>query len=299
MSEELLRQREAELRAQARELAAAGRLSEAAQRLDECVGLAEQLEDEELKESALCNRAYFAVVLGDGAKYVPFLREVLLRNGTAFVSWQAAYGLAYFYELSKEFRKSAFYAQIAIDRARNLGNRDWLADSLNQLGNARLASTSLAEATKSYRDALALETSDGSARGMFVANLGYAKLLAGEAVEGVRLLVRGLRLLRRARAQVGLLQAHLDLSHGFLELGRWRAALRHAATALREAQARGFDEETKSAFYLAGEAARLGGDVEQAEAYFQKLQTGFYPNQPYLSSLLMAVDVRRMVNLHA
>jgi len=299
VSEAVLRQREAGLRAQAKELAAAGRLAEAAERLEECVAIAEGLGDGELKESAQCNRAYFAVVLGEGSKYVPFLREVLLRNGNAFISWQAAYGLAYFYELTKEFRKSAFYAQIAIDRAQNLGNQDWLADSLNQLGNARLASTSLNDAAKSYRDALALETTDGSARGMFVANLGYARLLAGEALDGVRLLVRGLRLLRKNHAQVGMVQAHLDLSHGFLELGRWRAALRHAATALREAQARGFADETKSAFYLAGEAARLGGDVGQAEAYFQKLQAGFYPDQPYLSSLLMAVDMRHMVNLHA
>jgi tetratricopeptide (TPR) repeat protein len=296
---EVLRQREAALRAEAKELAAAGRLEEAAERLDQCVAIAEQVSDEALRESAACHRAYLAVILGDGAKYVPFLREVLLRNGGAVLSWQAAYGLAYFYELAKEFRKSAFYAQIAIDRARNLGNDDWLAGSLNQLANARLASSSLVDAARLYQDALALEASDGTVRGMLVANLGYARLLAGETLNGVRLLVQGLRILRRNRARVAMVQAHLDLSHGYLELGRWRAALRHAVMALREAQERGFAEEAKNAFYLAGEAARLGGDLDRAEEFFRSLQKAYYPAQPYLSNLLMAVDVRAMVNLHA
>ena len=58
-------------------------------------------------------------------------------------------------------------------------------------------------------------------------------------------------------------------------------------------------DAVKNAYFLLGEAANLRADVDTAHGYFERLQTEFFPDQPYLSSLLLSVDVRKLVNLHA
>ena len=58
-------------------------------------------------------------------------------------------------------------------------------------------------------------------------------------------------------------------------------------------------DSIKNALYLLGEAATLAGHQETARTYFARLQREFYPEAAYLPGFLLAVDVRKLINLHA
>ena len=55
----------------------------------------------------------------------------------------------------------------------------------------------------------------------------------------------------------------------------------------------------KNALYLLGEVAHLSDDVEAARGYFGRLHRDFFPDAGYLPEFLLAVDIRKLVNLHA
>lgn len=55
----------------------------------------------------------------------------------------------------------------------------------------------------------------------------------------------------------------------------------------------------KNVLYLLGEAANLQGDFDLARSYFLRLQRDYYPNADYLPDFLLAIDVRKLVNLKA
>jgi TolA-binding protein len=55
----------------------------------------------------------------------------------------------------------------------------------------------------------------------------------------------------------------------------------------------------KNALYLLGEVANLSEDVHTARRHFTRLHRDFYPEAGYLPEFLLAVDVRKLVNLHA
>jgi tetratricopeptide (TPR) repeat protein len=285
-------------RAEGAALSAAARYAEAASKYAQCEQWAAELADAGLQDEMFCNRAQAAIMIDHGAEFVPRLREILMSNRRADASWHAAYLIAYHYELEKSPKKAAFYARIAVERAATIQHSEWLAGSRNQLGNALLVGAAAADAEREYSAALAVCRQSSSVAGVVLNNLGYCKLLQGQLREGLRLLYRSLRLLRTTNPQYRI-QVHLDLSFGLLEVSKWRAALRHATRALREARSLAVDDQIKNALYLMGEAARQGGELATAEECFAALQEEFYPTQPYLSNLLMSVDVRSLVNLHA
>src|SRR5947208_224122 len=68
----------------------------------------------------------------------------------------AAYNIARHYELTKNYKKSLFYARIALDRARVLGRREWLASTHNLIGNTLLAESHIDPACHEYEEALEL-----------------------------------------------------------------------------------------------------------------------------------------------
>jgi len=70
-------------------------------------------------------------------------------------------------------------------------------------------------------------------------------------------------------------------------------------SALRMAEATGQVDAVKNALYLLGEAANLSGDGSLAREHFTRLQQEFFPDATYLPGFLLAVDVRKLINLHA
>jgi tetratricopeptide (TPR) repeat protein len=257
--------------------------------------------DERQRDYVTCACAAVAIQLGRGVQELPRLREILMRGADPNNCRLAAYHISLHYELVKSFKKSLFYARIALERAEALGRPDWLAASHNQIGNALLGESFVGQAYAEYERALGLMTDDEPTvwRAHVLMNLGYCNVLQERFRAGYTYLYRGLRMLRKLKAERYLAALLLDLCFAHLETGRYRYALRHATLALRLAEKTGHTEAVKNALFLIGEAANLSGDASGAREHFTRLHEDFFPRDKYLPGFLLAVDVRKMINLHA
>jgi tetratricopeptide (TPR) repeat protein len=287
-----------ELRSRGERAVRLGKLEEAETHFDQAVDWAREHGEPRQVDLGVCNRAAVAIELSHGEGELPRLREILLRNDP-YNCQLAAYNISRHYELTKNYKKSLFYARIALDRAQVLGRREWLAASHNLIGNTLLAESFIEKASDEYRKALELSPDLTAARGQILDNLGYCRILQGRYKEGYSLLYASLRLLRRHGARRQEISARLDLSFAHLETGRYRLSQRHAMTALDLAESLGESDSVKNALYLLGDVANLSGDIDTALAYFNRLHREFFPEAAYLPEFLLAVDIRKLVNLHA
>ncbi len=288
-----------ELNEQGRQAIDTGELETALDLYRRAAAIAEDIGLRRLQDLALCNVAAAAISLGAGDDQVPRMREVLLRSEDPANCRLAAYNIARFHELRKDFKKSLFYARLARDRSDLLGRVDWIASSHNQIGNALLADSLIDEACSHYETALSLYREPSIRRALMLDNLGYCRVLQSRLREGYTLFYESLAMLRRIGAERYQICPRLDLCFAHLESGRPRQAERHGRKALALAEANGSADEIKNALYLLGEAANLQGDDDQARGYFSRLQESYFPDQPYLPSFLMAIDVRKLINLKA
>ncbi|HEV8582644.1 MAG TPA: tetratricopeptide repeat protein [Thermoanaerobaculia bacterium] len=282
------------------EAAETGRLEEALGIFDELLAWARQRGTSELVDLAFCNRAAVAVVLGRGETELLLLRRILLKGEDPINCRLAAYNLARHYELTKNYKKATFYARIACERAERLGRMDWVASSRNLIGNVLLAESFVDQAAEEFEKALQLMPPETSVwRARILDNLGYCRVLQHRYPEGYSLLYDSLAVLRRRAAERYLISTHLDLCFAHLETGHYRHARRHGTSALRLAESMKEKDAMKNALYLLGECANLSGDVLAACSFFSRLQEEFFPEVSYLPGFLLAVDVRKLVNLHA
>jgi tetratricopeptide (TPR) repeat protein len=288
------------LKSQAQQAVDSGRLGDAAALIEQALEWAQENGTRLEIDHAICNRAAISIQLGGGEAELPRLREILLRGSDPNNCRLAAYHISVHYQYAKNFQKSLFYARIARDRAQILDVAEWLATSLNQVGNALLGASFVEEASREYEKALELMPRESLiGRGQILNNLGYCRVLQKRFREGYTCLYEALSIPRQLG--VGLFQVlpHLDLCFAHLETGRYAYAERHGRKALRLAEENEYSDAIKNALYLLGEVANLRGDVELAHSYFSRLQEDFFPGQTYLPSFLLAVDVRKLVNLHA
>lgn len=289
-----------ELRDLGEEAVQAGRLEEAEAFFDQALKLAEEHGEPWQIDLGTCNRAAVRIAMGRGESELSRLREILLRNANPHNCQLAAYNISRHYDLVKNYKKSLFYARIALERAETLGRRDWIASTHNRIGNVLLAESFVDEACQRYETALDLMPRDNSIwRAGILDNLGYCRVLQRRYPEGYRLLYESLRILRRYGSERYLVPPLLDLSFAHIETGRYGYAQRHATKALEIAEKTEQTDAVKNALYLLGEAANLSGDAQAAQGHFTKLQRGFFPAASYLPSFLMSVDIRKMINLHA
>jgi tetratricopeptide (TPR) repeat protein len=288
-----------DLVAQAHRAIVAGQLAEAEAVLEAALLRAREAGDRGEIDRAFCNRASLAIELGHGEGHIKELREILLRNSDHESCFLAAYGIARAYDFSKSYKKALFYARIARDRAEVLGRREWLASAYNQIGNLLVVESFFEEASREYEQALALVPADTEIRrALYEDNLGYCYIVKGRHTEGFRLLFKSYRTLRRlaVRHTIG---PRVSLCFAYLEVGRPERALKCGRPALEIAESEGQVEFIKNLLYLLGEAANLSGDVELARSYFSRLQREFYPGAGYLPDFLLAIDVRKLINLKA
>lgn len=277
-----------------------GRYEEAESYIQQAHAWACQHGDARQRDSTVCQRAAIAIQLGRGEKELPPLREILVRSKDLASARLAAYHISLHYELTKNYKKSLFYARIALDRARALGREEWVAISHNQLGNALLGQGAVDSARAEYEKAFALTSAEPTVRrAAILHNLGYCNILNESFTEGYRMLYESLRIFRRFEVEGPQVPPRLDLCFAHLETGRYRLALLQGARALRLAEKSGHQEGIKNALYLLGEAAQLSGDSDTAHEYFDRLREEFYPQASYLPAFLLSVDVRKLINLHA
>ncbi|HEV3454921.1 MAG TPA: hypothetical protein VHG32_00100 [Thermoanaerobaculia bacterium] len=276
-----------------------GHLEEAEEIIQRALAWAQGHGDLRRIDSVVCALAAVAIHLGRGDGELPRLREILLRNGDAANCRLAAYNISIHYQFAHNFKKSLFYARIACDRALQLGRKDWIAFSRNQLGNALLGESFIDQACREYEEAAALIPAPGVWRARILNNLGYCRVLQKRFAEGYSCLYESLRLLRRFSAERYQVLPRLDLCFAHLETGRYEHARRQGVAAFALAEKMGDADATKNALYLLGETANLSGDTTMASGYFTRLQRDYFPESPYLPGFLLAVDVRKLVNLHA
>jgi tetratricopeptide (TPR) repeat protein len=253
-----------------------------------------------LVDSVVCALAAVAIHLGNGDGELPHLREILLRSDDPSNCLMAAYYLSIHYEFARNFKKSLFYARIASDRSQQLpGRADWIAYTHNQLGNALLGESFVDQACREYEQAVRLATDNGAWRARALNNLGYCQVLLQQFDAGYACLYESLRMLRRLSAERFQIMPRLDLCFAHLETGRYLHAHHQGAAALELAEKLGDVDAIKNALYLLGEASNLMGKTGAAKSYFTRLQRDYFPESPFLPGFLLAVDVRKMVNLHA
>lgn len=288
-----------EFRERCYSLIEAGRLEEAEAIIRRALAAAQEQGDPRRIDGAICALAAVAIQLGHGDGELPRLREILMRSTDAGNCRLAAYNISLHYEFARNYKKSLFYARIAYDKALQLGRTDWLAYSRNQLGNALLGQSFIDEASLEYQAAVELIPAPGVWRAIILDNLGYCRVLQKRFAEGYAFLYESLRQLRRFSAERYRVLPHLDLCFAHLETGHYVHARRHGIAAFELAKRFGNAEALKNALYLLGETANLSGDTEIASGYFNRLQRDYFPDSPYLTGFLLAVDVRKLVNLHA
>lgn len=287
------------LRDQAIQAGQEGRWADALPLFESAWSWAGEHGDQELADRAFCNLSIARIELGHTDGCIARLGEILLRTRDLEGRWIATYNIARAYELEKNVEKGLLYARRARDQAGRLGRNDLLASSYNRIGNLLLIHSQWIDAAREYEAALeALDGRPGIALGKVLDNLGYCRVLAGRPEEAFHLLFRSWQILSRCRTPEPLLSLRLDLSFAYLEINRYGRAARHAAVALDLARHLGAQESIKNALYLLGESANLAGDVELARRHFSELQE-YYPNLPVVTDLLLAIDVRKLINLRA
>lgn len=289
------------LRSRARRALDAARFGEAEQLLEKAHQWAKQHGDEVLVDRAYCNLISARIAQGRWEGTMPALREILMRNTDPTNCRLAAYNIALIYEHRKEPKKGIFYARIAQSHAEHCSDMEatWPAAQHNQMGNFLVADSHFETALNEYRAALKADPEASAVRRAFVwQNMGYCYLVLGNHREGFEHLFRSLRVFRRQNVHRPIMQTHLDLCFGYLEVERPDRARQHGQAAFELAETLEDRECLKNSLYLLGEAETLNGRPDRARTYFDQLQE-YFPDTPFVSDFLLAFDIRKMINLRA
>ena len=297
------------LRDRGRELGNQGSYREAAAVYRRAAQVAAAAGEGDRADEALCGWATAETELGNGAKVMPDLRQILLGSAVDYNCWLASYTLARAHELEGQIKKALFYARLSLQHSGYIDRPGSTAGSRNLLGNLLIAEGREADADAEYRRALS-ESHDAPPAwtATVQVNLGYCVLTdafggnrfrQSRLREGLRLTYRSLRTLRREQAGPLLVWPHLDLCFAYLEMQRLKPARRHGRRALELAERYENWDVAKNCLYLLGQTAVQQGDTEAARLFFGELEQRFYPDRPGLTATLMSLDLRQVVNLRA
>jgi tetratricopeptide (TPR) repeat protein len=280
--------------------AKAGKLERAAKAFARAEAAGIECADERMEDRARVFRIAVEMEMGILAGQAATLQRVLLRSHEPEICFFAAYNTARCYDLERSYKKAAFYARQALRWAGPTGRADCEAMAHNMLGNLHLVECDFEASRSSYETSLSLMPArPGIERALVLDNLGYCHLVLGELKSGFTLLYQSLRMLSRLDADDLRPRPRLSLAFGYLEIGRFDYAARHARTALDEARLAGDETSIKNALYLLGQTYNLEGDEARARECFCELQRTFYPDNGAIPDFLLAIDVRRIIHLKA
>ena len=260
---------------------------------DEALGLCE---DDASNELIRIYKAFALVALDRTDGEVADLPSIVFRRRSPRHLFLAAYTLMYRFRLAQEFERASFYGRVALEAAEKVEGENWRPLILTELGNVAVFDSRFAEAIELYEEALTLLGNDekGAYRAAFVVqNLGYSKLLVDETATGIALIHQAIDAMKQHGAEGFVAESYIDLCLGYLDLGDLESALHYGEAGLEIATEH---RQIRNAHYLLGEVCHRTGDIAAATSHFQHLAT-FYPDFPHLTDLLLAIDLRKMVNL--
>lgn len=270
-----------------------------ANEIEEAIPLFDQAfamtDDETLRELITINKAGALITLEKNGPEVQKLPQIIMRRRNMRHLYLAAYNLQGKFEIERDFKRAAMYAKIALDAAEEAGEIGWKTQVLIALGNLCVFDSRIPEAIARYEEVLGLLEplpEHAFRRGAAMQNLGYCFLLESRPEEGIELIHRAIEQLIAAGAEGYLAESYIDLCHGYLETGELDLARQYGERGLAEAKE---TRQIRNAHYLLGEVAYKSGDTAAAEAHFEHLAT-HYPDFPHLKDLLLAIDLRAMVN---
>lgn len=279
------------------------------QALHEALDVSEQAVDwargageQECLDRAIANRIGFAILLDIDPGSARDLQAVLMRARRPKTRYLAAYNLSLLYSQREQLDRSLFYAKLAHDVARKIGDPIGQLSALTRKGTAEYDQCYFEQARETYKEASALLPREvGRLHVLVGANLGYCLLMLDRHLEAYRELIATRRMIRRVaipdlEARSGV---RFALCYAFIELDRSRLARKHGVIALEQGEALGDDKMIRMALYLLGEVEKKAGDYDRAFAYFERLQNTYFPEQTELAHLLMAVETHRLINLKA
>jgi tetratricopeptide (TPR) repeat protein len=268
-------------------------LEDAIALFDEAIGLAD---DEEALELLTINKAGVLIQMEVDGPEVQRLPQILMRRRNAKHTFLAAYNLQHRFSLAKDFKRAYNYGRIALEASEQVDERWWKLGVLNELANACVFDSRTPEAIEHYREVLALleeHPDQVFARSFATQNLGYCLVVEGELETGIETIHEAVRLMREAGAEGYVAESYIDLCYGYLELGDLDNARKYGEEGLQKATE---TRQIRNAHYLLGEVSYKQGDAASAESHFEHLAK-FYPDFPQIKNVLIALDLRKMVNL--
>ena len=266
----------------------------------EALRLARAADDAERVNKALSNLSTCHIEMGEYEKASKGLREIILRSTDDETICGASYNLSISLRRLGKHQKAFVYARKAFEKAKALGDLNWMARCHNLIGNIYLVQSHLDKALQQYRKALALRLKEAEVNRFSVAilkdNIGYCQLLQGQYDPGIRNVREALDMVTELASKKCICECAHDLSFGYMQMRRLDEAEEYGRQALEIAEAEGYKEIVKNCFYLLGEINYLKGDEAQRDFYFYRLQD-LYPHLPFLRDFLCTFDVSKIIAL--
>ena len=285
---------------ESRRLAARGDLDAAIDFLERTIHDAKGVGDRDLADMAICTRGGLLIATNRAEAAVAELRQILLRTSSKANGFRAAIHISHYHDQHAQSERSLFYARLALDHAVSTDHGEFISSAHNRIGNLLLLDSRFADAAASYEHAIDLRPSEPSLETALIhSNLGYCRAVLGDLDAAFSILFKAMRMTRRCGNRIWERYPRLGLSYAYLERDRPDRARSHAATALVLASEADSTIQIKNALYLLGESEKqLGDEAAALEAFFQ-LQETFYPDEPGIVDILIATDIRQLVNLMA
>jgi tetratricopeptide (TPR) repeat protein len=268
--------------------------------LEDAVALFDQAlaiaEDDEAVELLTINKAGILIQMEVDGPEVQRLPMILMRRRNPKHTFLAAYNLQHRYILAKDFKRAYNYGRVALEAADHIEEKAWKPRVLNEMGSACVYDSRIPEAIEAYSEALAMLEEfpeEHLARSFAMQNLGYCLVIGGDVEKGIETIHSAIETMRLAGAEGWVAESYIDLCYGYLELDNLDEARRFGEMGLAKATE---TRQVRNAHYLLGEIAYKQGDTAAAESHFEHLSK-FYPDFPQLKNVLLALDLRSMVNL--
>lgn len=267
---------------------------------DRALEIARETGDADFEDWMFACRAAAASEAGPADAELLELKRILLRTNVAETAFRAAYTAARVYELRRDFKKALFYSRLATQHAESVDDPLLRLGAANQRGMLLTVDSRFPDAVEAFERARSLAGTIPSFSRVFRAllddNLGYCYLSLDRVPDGLALVHGALDTLEAEGARGHTLYPLVDLCYGYLKIDRFAEARYFGEAALERLPLAPSEDLERPLLYLMGEACHLAGDVEAAQAHFDRLASK-YPEFRNLRAYLEVFDFRNVINL--
>lgn len=258
------------------------------------------VQDEVFGELITIRKAEALIAMDEEGPEVAALPGIVLRRRHPRNVYHAASGLMRkFTECADDRKRAAFYAEVALRAAEELEDPLPRVKALNGIGVVHVVESRFSQAIEVFDQALAIiALADGAndefqrMKPVVLGNIGCAKVMNGETVDGIRILES---VLPEFSAPYLVAEVCLDLCFGYIERGDYAVAESYGRRGLELAQ---IGRQTRNANHLLGEICVRTDRYEEADGYFDVV-AAYYPQFKNVKQLLVAVDLFSVINWKA